>query len=117
CLSLVDRGVADTDRTRVRIPSKVIQLLLGQLAGAVEGIHDLYVLGSARDGTQQPVAPQHGLLAITGLQQRLDRQRGGAQPAVAVVPVARPTKLLRQGSSWSGHNASSAPVCQDPQDE
>ncbi len=38
-----------------------------------------------------------GLVVVAGIDQRHERERGVAHPAVAVVPVARAAQLLRQG--------------------
>ncbi len=52
--------------------------------------------GAAGGGAQQPVAPGARLVVVAGVHQRQQRERGVAQPAVAVVPVARAADLLGQ---------------------
>ena len=54
------------------------------------------VAGSPADGAQQPVAPGARLVGVAGVEQREQRERGVAQPAVAVVPVAHAAELLGQ---------------------
>ena len=114
-LPLVDRGVADPYRTRVLVAGQVVEGPLGQPAGAVDGVHHLQVLGVAGHRAQQPVAPQRGLLGVAGRDQRLERQRGVAQPAVAVVPVALAAEVLGQRRGRRGDDAAGPLVGEQPQ--
>ena len=93
-LKLVRGGIADTDGRRVLITGQPRQLGLRQPPGAVEGVHDLEVGGITGDRAQQPLAPCFGLVVIPGGEQCLERRGGVAQPAVAVIPVARAPELL-----------------------
>ncbi|MCY1520353.1 hypothetical protein D9M68_551280 [compost metagenome] len=54
---------------------------------------------------QQPLAPGLGLFAIAGIEQRIERQRRIAQPAMAVVPVAAAAQRLRQRGGGRGDDA------------
>ena len=56
-LALGHRAVADAHRAGVGVAGQVVELALGELAAAVDGVHDLQVRRVARDRAQQPVAP------------------------------------------------------------
>ena len=94
--------VADPDGPRAGVAGQVVQGALGQVAAAVDGVHDLQVLGVAGDRAEQPVAPQPGLVGVAGVDQRLEGERGVAQPAVAVVPVALAAEVLGQRGRRGG---------------
>ena len=72
------------------------QLVLVEAPFARGAVHDLQLRRLAGHGPQQPVAPRRGLLHVAGEHQRVERERGVAQPAVAVVPVAHTADLLGQ---------------------
>ena len=55
-------------------------------------------------GAEQPLAPGAGLLEVAGDQQRVERERGVAEPAVAVVPVPHPADPLGQRRGRRGHD-------------
>lgn len=59
----------------------------------------------AGGGTQQPLAPGLGLLAVAGVEQRIQGQGGVAQPAMAIVPIAAAAQLLRQRRGGRGDDA------------
>ena len=59
----------------------------------------------AGHGAQQPVAPREGLVVVAATHQRLERERGVAQPAEAVVPVAIAPERLGQRGGRRGHDA------------
>ena len=61
--------------------------------------------GRAGDGAQQPVPPGPGLFQVAGVQQRIQREGGVAQPAIAIVPVAHAAQLLRQRGGGGRHDA------------
>ncbi len=103
-LALADGPVADPHGTRVGVPGQPVHRPLGQAPGAVDGIHDLEVAGVAGDGAKQPVAPEPRLVRRARLDQRVDRQRGVAEPAVAVVPVALPAEVLGQRRGRCRHD-------------
>ncbi len=83
---------------------------LGEPPRAVDGVHDLEVGGVARHRPQQPVAPEACLLGGARLDQRVDGERGVAQPAVAVVPVALAAEVLRQRGRRRRHDAAGVDV-------
>ena len=95
-LELRRRGVADPHGGRPLVARQPVELALVQAALPREPVHDLDVGGVAGDGAQEPLAPRLGLLARAGLQHREERQRGVAQPAEAVVPVALAADPLGQ---------------------
>ena len=100
---------------RARVAGQVVELALGQLARAVDGVHDLQVVGVAGDRAQQPVAPQPRLLGVAGASRASSGERGVAQPAVAVVPVALAAEVLGQRRGGRGDDAAGARVGQQPQ--
>ena len=71
-------------------------LPFGQAALAGDAVHDLHLLRTAGDRAQQPVAPSLRFVVVAGIHQREQRERGVAQPAEAVVPVADAAELLGQ---------------------
>ncbi len=105
-LALVGRAVADPHRRRVAIARQVRELLLGQLRAPVDPVHDL-------QRAARPVAPlahavvepgheRRGLLGEAEPQQAVERERGVADPRVAVVPVALAAELLGQRAGRRG---------------
>ncbi len=114
-LALQGGAVADPDRPGVGIAGQVRELELGDPPAAVDGVQDLEVRGVAGHRAQQPAPPQLGLVGVTGLDQRADRQRRVAQPAEAVVPIARPARVLGQRGRRRGHDAAGRGVGQHPQ--
>ena len=116
-LALADGGVADPHRPRAGVPGEVVEGVLGQAPGAVDGVHDLEVVGVAGHRPQQPVLPELGLVGEARGQQRLEGERGVAQPAVAVVPVALAAEVLGQRGGRRGDDAAGLLVGQQPQGE
>ena len=116
-LALVDGAVADPDRAGAGVPGQVVELALGQPAPTVHAVHDLQVLRVPGHRAQQPVAPAEGLVGVAGRQQRLEGERGVAQPAVAVVPVAFAAELLGQRRGGRRHDAAGLRVRHHPQGE
>ena len=95
-LQLIARGVADPHRLRALVPREPGQLELRQPALAGDAVHDLDVRRIARDRAQEPAAPLLRFVDVAAVQQREQRQRRVAEPAVAVVPVAHASDPLRQ---------------------
>ena len=116
-LLLLDGGVADPHGRRPLVAGQVVEGVLGQVPRAVDGVHDLEVVGVAGHGPQQPVSPEPGLVGVARVDQRLDRQRGVAQPAVAVVPVALAAEVLGQRRRRGGHDAAGLLVGHQAQGE
>ena len=56
-LRLIDCGVADADRARSFISGQPWHLPLGQPPLAAQPVHDLQLIGAARYGAKQPIAP------------------------------------------------------------
>ncbi len=95
-LQLVRRRVADAHGPRAFVTGKPRHLPLGETPLAGDAIHDLHLVGCARERAQKPIAPGFRLLVVAGVHQGLQREGRVAQPAVAVVPVARAGELLRE---------------------
>ena len=68
-LHLADGPVADPHRPRPGVPGEVVEDPLGQVTAAVDGVHDLQVLGVAGDRAQQPLSPQLHLVAVAAAQE------------------------------------------------
>ena len=117
CLGLLDRAVADPDRPRVGVAGQVVEGDLGQPPRPVDGVHDLHLGGVAGDGAQQPVPPDVGLLGVAGLDQRVEGERGVAEPAVAVVPVALAPEVLGQRGGRGGDDPAGDLVGHQPEGE
>jgi hypothetical protein len=88
--------VADAHRRRPLVAGEPVELGLGQPPAPGQRVHDLQVGGVAGDRAQQPVAPRAGLAGVPGARERLQREGGVPEPAVAVVPVAGAADLLGQ---------------------
>ena len=111
-LQLAVGGIADAHRLRALVARQPRQIDLRQPPLAGQAVHDLDLRGRAGGGAQQPVAPGAGLVVVAGVHQRQQRQRRVAQPAEAVVPVARPADLLRQRRRRRGDDAAGRRVGQ-----
>ena len=93
-LELVVRPVADANRRGLFVARQPRQLDLGEAVLAAHAVHDLRVRRRAGDRAQQPVHPRARLLGVATEHQGVERERGIAQPAVAIVPVANATELF-----------------------
>ena len=92
---------------RVAVARPVRVLDLGQLGAPVDAVHDLQRprrpdLPLAR-AVGQPAHERRRLLGEAEPQQRVERERGVADPRVAVVPVALAAELLGQRRGRRGH--------------
>ena len=95
-LALVEGTVADPDGTGAGVARELVERRLREIPTAVDPVHDLQraVLGRFDVGHEL-----HELVRLpVELQpvQRLQRERRVAHPGVAVVPVALPSRRLRQ---------------------
>ncbi len=106
-LELIRSAVSDANRLRTFVAREPGQLELGEPAFARDAVHDLHVVGGARDRAQQPVAPRARLLDVAGADECEERERRVAQPAVPVVPVPDAAEPLRQRGRRSGDD----PAC------
>ena len=88
--------VADSHRLRPAKSRQPRQLQLRKLPFAADAVEHLQILRTARRRAQQPFAPCACFVAIAGQQQRIQRERRIAKPAVAIVPVAHAAELFRQ---------------------
>ena len=95
-LELADRGVADPHRRRVLVAGQPVRLPFLETALAGHAVHDLHVARVPGDRPPQPLPPRRRLAGVAGAQQRLQGDRGVAQPAVPVVPVPHPADVLGQ---------------------
>ena len=95
-LALVEGAVADPHRARAGVAGEVVARRLGQVAPAVDPVHDLQraVLGRLDVGDE--LHELVGLPVEVEPVQRLQREGRVAHPRVAVVPVALAARRLRQ---------------------
>ena len=102
-LDLLGGGVADPDRaSSPRSPgaSSASYSVEPPLAG--HAVHDLEVGRGAGGCAEQPLPPPPRLVQVAGVDQRDEGERRVAQPAVAVVPVARAADPLGEGGRRRG---------------
>ena len=95
-LALVERTVADADRTCPGVAGELVARRLGEVPAPVDAVHDLQraVLVGAEVADELHVLV--GLPVEVEPVQRLQRERRVADPRVAVVPVALAARRLRQ---------------------
>ena len=95
-LALIERPVADPDGACSGVPAEMGQRRLGQVAPSVDPVHDLQraVLVHLEIGDE--LHELVGFAVEVQPVQRLQRERGIAQPAVPVVPVPFTAGRLRQ---------------------
>ena len=95
-LALVEGAVADAHRARAGVAGELVAGRLGQVASAVDPVHDLQraVLGGLEVGDE--LHELVGLPVEVEPVERLQRERRVAHPGVAVVPVALAARRLRE---------------------
>src|SRR5512138_3489441 len=93
-LALRGSRVAHAHGRRGFIPREPGKLPFRQAPFARDAVHDLHLPGAAGHRAHQPFAPDARFLVEAGVQEREQRERGVAQPAVAIVPVAHPAQAL-----------------------
>ena len=111
-LQLPRRSVADPHRRGALVAGQVRQLVLVEAPLATEAVHDLDVLRVAGHRPDNPVAPCGRLLDVAGSHERVERERGVAQPAEPVVPVADAAEELRQRRRGRGDDPTARGVDQ-----
>ena len=107
-LDLVVGGVADAHRTRAGVARQLLDGGLGRQRRAVDGVKRREALGAdlgGLDDPEEPVEEIHRLVDRAEFHESAGRERGVADPAVAVVPVADAADELGQacrGGSQDG---------------
>ena len=97
-LALVERAVADAHGPRAGVARQVVARRLGQIAPAVDAVHDLEPAVGHRLEVGHELHELVGLPVEVEPVERLQRERRVAQPGVAVVPVAlAPGRLGQRG--------------------
>ena len=104
-LQLRVRAVAGAYRSRALVAGEPVELELREPALAADAVHRLQLLGVTGRGAEQPLAPAQRLGLVAADQERLERQRRVAHPAVAVVPVPGAADRLGQRSGRRGDDA------------
>ena len=103
-LALIERAVAEPDRARALVSGQLIPCRFGQIAPAVDPVHDLQraVLGRLEVGDE--LHELVGLPIEVEPMQRLEGEGGIAHPRVAVVPVALTARRLGEGGRERRHS-------------
>src|SRR5581483_2569683 len=111
-LQLSVRGISDADRLGVFISAKPRHFPFRYPAFAGNGIHDLKLVGTAGDRTDEPIPPGACLIVISRPHQCEQSEGGIANPAEAVIPVSGAADLLRQRSGRGRDDAAAWPEYQ-----
>ncbi len=111
-LALVEGAVPDPHRACARVAGELVACALGEVAAAVDPVHDLqrsvFVGLEIGDELHELVGLPVELQPV----QRLQRERRVAHPAVAVVPVALAARRLGQARGERRHRRSGGHVRQ-----
>jgi hypothetical protein len=99
-LELIEGAVADADGPRAAVPVEVVERVFGQVAPAVDPVHDLQgsVPAGFVDARLQPLHEPRRLLGEADPQQRVEGERGVPDPGVAVVPISHASQLLGEAA-------------------
>src|SRR5581483_1984890 len=111
-LKLIVRGVSDPHRFESAVALQMRQLALGQRRLAVDVVEHLQARLSEPGGVQQPTQEGARFGDETQIDEGLQYQRGVAQPAVAIVPIARTAGTFRQRSGGGGDDSAGQAVGQ-----
>ena len=104
-LQLTVRVVADSHRPAVLVAGEPGKFALVETAFAGGPVHDLQFLRPAGRGSQQPFPPGARFLEIAAGNESIERERGVANPAGAIVPVAHAADRFRQRGGRSRQDA------------
>ncbi|MNL07663.1 hypothetical protein D3C87_1283490 [compost metagenome] len=99
--------IADAHRLCATMTGQVCQLYLRQLLATVDGIQDIEFHRLAPAVADPPAQPAHvgvGLFDEAQAHERIDGERGVADPGEAIVPVACATRAFRQAEGGGGEN-------------
>src|SRR5690606_24643119 len=96
-LVLLRRGIAHAHGRGTSVTRQPIQGELRQAPLSVDAVHDLHLLRSTSDGAQQPFSPRAGFVLKSAAEERVQNERGVAQPREPVVPVAYAAEPLWEG--------------------
>src|SRR5205807_6026004 len=113
-LELFVRRVPDAYRLRSTVALQVIQSLLGKFVPAVDSVHHLQGavgLHFMAAGVQKRYELR-GLIGKADAQQAVNRERGVANPTIAIVPIAFAFKALGKTARRRGNNGAGRFVSQ-----
>ena len=108
-LQLGVRRIADAHRRGFLVAGQPVGVPFGEPPLAADAVHDLQLIRAAGDRAQQPFAPSLRFFVIAGMHGAEQRQRGVAQPAIAVIPIALAAEPLRQRRGRRGDDAAGRP--------
>ncbi len=109
-LGLARGGIAHAHGARSFEAAQPVELALVQVALPGHAVHDLQLLRASRHRAYEPVLPGIGFLGVARVQEGEQGERRVAQPAIAIVPVARAADQLRQRGRRRGHDAAGRAV-------
>ena len=109
-LKLLDRSVADADRLRAFVAGQPGNFVFLEPSVARDAVDDLQVVRRAGDRAQEPLVPRLRLVEDARSDQRIEGEGRIPKPAKAIVPVARPAQLFRQGCRRGRDDAAGLPV-------
>lgn len=104
-LELFGGGVADPDRCGAFVTGEVVEVEFGQAPLPADSIHDLNLRRVAGTDAGEEIPEGECLVGVSGSKQRLEGERGVAEPAIAVVPVPHTPDLLGQGGRGRGDHS------------
>src|SRR5579884_1438375 len=111
-LELIGSGIANACRRRFLVSGQPFYVPFFQLPFSRQSIHDLHLVRTTGHRTHEPLLPLRCLGIVATRHESKESERGIAQPAEAVIPVACTAKLFRQRSSRSCENASGGRISQ-----
>ena len=111
-LALPCGGVAEAHGLGPVPTGQVLQLRFLDPPATIHAVHDPHLVRRPGDGAQQPLKPSLRFAVEAGVQQGGEGEGGIPQPTVAVVPVHRSPRFLRQAERRGGDNATRRQVGQ-----
>src|SRR5262245_16156344 len=95
-LQLLGRGIADANWPCPLVAGKSRNLPFLETALSRQAVHDLHLGRGAGNGVLQPGSPGLRLAVEAAVHQGKEGEGGIAQPAIAIIPVARAADAFRQ---------------------
>ena len=113
-LELLDRPVADLDRSRAFVARQPGNFIFLKPSLARDAVDNLQVVWRASHCAQEPFVPRLRLVEKASPDQRIKGERRVPKPAVSIIPIARAAQLFGQRRRAGGDNAASSPSARAP---